>query len=93
MTTENILRSVPCGACGLPLGKHLNVVGTGRRAHWKFPSMGNVLTGTQGEAVAFLCDSCVDDQAPPLEAIEFVGEGEETTVKHHELRSLAPASL
>jgi hypothetical protein len=85
MTPENILRLCLCGACGSPLGKKLNVLSTGRLANWAFPTMGNILDGTNGEAVALLCDRCIKNGAAPFEAVEFVNE---TTVRTHEIASL-----
>lgn len=38
--------------------------------------MGNVLTGERGQAVAFLCDACIDKNKAPLRAVEFVGDRE-----------------
>lgn len=86
MNTDEILRLVPCCTCGASLGKTLNVVGTGRRAQWLYPVMGNVITGKMGEAVAFLCDKCVEKNAPPLAAVEFSDSG----VFRHPLDTLTP---
>jgi len=55
-----------------------------RKATWEYPVAGNVLTGESSEAVAIVCESCLDqkllnrersvvDAAPILEAVEFSG--------------------
>ena len=60
-----------CGACGGKIGRRLNIVSLRYRATWDYPCSGNVITGTDHEACAVLCDRCIDAKATIKEAIEM----------------------
>jgi len=71
MNEADIRRLCRCGACRGRIGRRINLVSLGRKATWEYPSAGNVLTGASGEAVAVVCDGCIDDKRDIVEAVEF----------------------
>lgn len=77
MNLRNIKEKGKCCRCKKPLqGSTLNMIRVPYKANWGYPTMGNILTGMKGAAVAFLCDQCVSDNPGaviPL-AVEFRGE-------------------
>lgn len=63
-----------CCACGKIIGDHgghINGVMLNRRAQWKYPVAGNIITGEKGKAVAIICDECFDKQKPVKHAVRF----------------------
>lgn len=83
-TVEKYRRLVRCSACGGSIGDRVNLVVLNRKATWKHPTAGNVLTGESGQAVAVCCDQCCDARRPPVEAVELNGD----TVTYHPVESL-----
>src|SRR5688572_4557583 len=85
MTPEEIVERVKCCTCGGSLqGSCLNLVGTDRAAAWRFPVIGNVLTGERARAASIVCDACLTK--PLLNAVEF--RGDEQAVVYHALATL-----
>jgi len=74
-TMDAYRRRVRCCACAgsLRRSKHVNLVSLQRRATWQYPVWRNVLTGEDGEAVAVVCDACLDANREIQEAVEFRG--------------------
>ncbi len=62
------------------------VVAMGRRATWANPVAGNVLTGREGEAVAIVCDRCLESDREIVRVVQI----EEETVIYHRVGSLEP---
>jgi len=86
---EWIRDKVECCCCGESMrnSKHLNFVQTGKRATWKYPATGNILTKQPCvEAMAILCDDCIDKRKKPLFAVEW--DNEHTTVEYHPIAAL-----
>lgn len=83
---------VNCCACGGSLleSPHVNLVLLKKRATWKHPTGGNVLTGYGPQATAVICDRCVEQEGAIIKlAVEFAGE----EVRYHpvaELEDLPP---
>jgi protein-arginine kinase activator protein McsA len=76
MEIELIRERVRCCACGGRMTKsgHVNLVSLGRRATWAYPIVGNVVSGRTGEAVAIVCDACLEGKREIQFAIEFDGD-------------------
>lgn len=74
MKVEEISQLVRCGACHGPLGERPNMIQLTKRATWKYPASGNLVTGYGPCAVAILCDACAEACHPILEAVEFNGQ-------------------
>jgi len=70
---EFIQAHVRCGACGGKIGR-VNLCALNRRATWKYPVSGNVISGDEGRAVAVLCDACIDSRRGIREAIEITDQ-------------------
>lgn len=88
MDLEQIAEKCRCGACGGTIaGGHINLYQLDKWAVWEHPAFGNVLTEEKQRACAVLCESCFDDRAPPIEAIEFSGDD----VVYHPLEELEDA--
>lgn len=74
-----------CACCGsIRMSRYVNLVAMGRRATWKYPVAANVLTGRDGEAVAVVCDGCIDSKREIRWAIETEGD----RVTYHLLKDL-----
>jgi len=89
MSDEWIKQNIECCYCGdsLKTSKYINLVQTGKKATWKYPTAGNVLLGKPPiEAVAILCDNCIDQKKKPLFAVEW--NNEHTQIEYHPLASL-----
>ena len=87
--TAEIRRKVRCSACRGPIRDRVNLVLLRRKATWRFPTAGNVLTGEEGHAVAICCEACIDGKRDVVEAVEFAGDA----VVYHsvsELEKLPP---
>lgn len=67
---------VNCCACGgsLQESPHVNLVLLTKRATWKHPTGGNVLTGYGPQATAAICDRCVEEKDPIKLAVELDGD-------------------
>lgn len=87
MDLERIAEKCRCGACGRGIGERVNIQLLDKWAVWEYPTHGNVLTSEKQRACAVMCDSCVADELPPLEAIEFSGDD----VIYHPLEELEDA--
>ena len=68
---KRLFRKARCRACGGKIGRVINLFMLDRKATWKYPTAGNVLTGESGRAMAILCDQCLDTGAVIREALEF----------------------
>jgi len=90
MTTLDLLKSANCCGCSLPMmqSPHVNLLSLGRYAKWNYPVSGNVLTGHQGEAVAVVCDDCIDAHKLVDTAIEIRGN----ECFYHPILDLEPVS-
>ncbi len=90
---KNRIRNANCCACGksMKLSINVNVVSLNKKATWPYPTWGNMLLKPGIErisrAVAVLCDECIENNRPAIEAIEI--EGEE--IKYHKLSDLEDA--
>ena len=92
MTGAEIAARCRCCACAGPV-ERANLVMLERRATWKYPTHGNVLIGSNGGAMAVVCDRCADGGRLPTEAVEFVngddgGPDDVTIVVYHPLTDL-----
>jgi hypothetical protein len=87
MEMDDIRRRARCCACGGPMRRspHMNLVCLERKAEWKYPQAGNVLTGEGGQAVAIVCDRCLDDKATIVNAVEF----RDGQILYHQVEQLA----
>ena len=76
MDSQQINKKVLCCACGnkMTSSKHINWVQLEQKAKWLFPTHGNILTGTEGLACAYICDQCYDAKISPVNAVEFQGD-------------------
>jgi hypothetical protein len=86
---EWIKSKVECCTCGGPIknSKYINMVQTGRKATWKYPTAGNILLGKPCiEALSILCDKCISQRKKPLFAVEW--DNEHTYVEYHPLAAL-----
>ena len=78
MTSDDIRLKVRCGACHGPLRSGpLCFVELRRKATWKYPTSGNVLTGEEGLATAIVCEACIDAKKEIVEAVEFAHASDE----------------
>lgn len=95
MSPENMLLVVDCCSCGKNLAaigsRFVNFLQTGKAAKWDYPTVGNVITGDAGEAVAIVCDHCLNQPsgAAIQSAVEFRNQDYGTSVHYHDLRHLA----
>lgn len=95
MSPETILRVVDCCSCRKNLAaigsRFVNFIQTGKAAKWNNPTVGNVITGDAGEAVAIVCDHCLAQPrgAEIHNAVEFRPGRNWTSVHYHDLRELA----
>lgn len=78
-----------CCACegSLESSNHINWVQIDKKATWKFPTWGNLLTDHDGMAVAYICDDCASGKKPE-QGLKFAVEFEGTTVIYHDLELL-----
>jgi hypothetical protein len=80
MTTEKILQVCMCCITGKPLTdcKSINFIQLNFRASWEFPVWGNFNTGHKHMAVAYVHDSCLDENGyvtgEVKSAVEFQGD-------------------
>jgi len=71
-----IRKRVRCCACGQPLSKgYINCVALPKKASWKFPAWGNVISGVDHGALAIVCDRCIEEGRKPRYAVEFSEDG------------------
>lgn len=97
MRPETILRLVDCCSCGKNLSaigtRFINFIQTGKSATWDNPTIGNVITGDAGEAIAIVCDHCLEQPAGAevKQAVEFRDMGHYTHVYYHDLSGLDEA--
>jgi hypothetical protein len=84
MDIKEMARRVHCCSCGGKI-RRINLVELDRRAAWKYPTAGNVITGEEGKAVAILCDPCIEHKVTITEAVEFTEGG---AVLYHPIESL-----
>jgi hypothetical protein len=79
--------------------RHLNLVALNKKAKWDFPTWGNVLIeGSEGRAVAIVCDHCVKKARKEGFKIKFAveiasridenGEAVYTDIKYHPVEEL-----
>jgi hypothetical protein len=76
MELERFKKIGKCCACKayLKYSESLNMAALNYHASWQYPTMGNILTGASGQAVAYLCDQCYDSGNPDIKfAVEFSG--------------------
>ena len=82
------MNNVVCCSCGCKLmaGVGLNMVVTSRRATWKCPVFGGLdVPDCPARAIAIICNACARDNVPPVDCVEFQGNG---LVQYHELKNL-----
>ena len=86
-SSEFFRRLVRCCACcgSMAASPHCNLVAISRRAAWKHPVVGNLLTAREGEAVAVVCDACLEAEREIRWAVEIEGE----RVAYHRVQDLA----
>lgn len=63
-----------CCACKRIIGKngkHVNGVILNRLAEWKYPTVGNIVTGEKGKALAIVCDKCLKNNTNIKYAVKF----------------------
>lgn len=93
MDMDQIRSRVECCCCSRLLDecgtKHINGVQLNYAAKWKSPVCGNVISGSDGTAMAFVCDECLAAEKPISFAVEFRGD----TVVYHPVETLDPAPL
>jgi hypothetical protein len=65
------------------------MIGLKVMAEWKYPVMGNFLTGAKGQAMAYLCNVCYAGGIAPKYAVEFV-DGKQDDLKYHPVETLKP---
>lgn len=77
MTCEDFEKQMmeeKCCACDGIIGENgenINLVQLRRMATWKYPTSGNILTGTKNLAVAAVCNVCIENNVPIKFAIRF----------------------
>ncbi len=54
--------------------QHLNMIALRHFAKWEYPTIGNVLTGQSGRAVAVVCDGCIERPRDISFAVETRGD-------------------
>lgn len=86
---ERYRRIVRCGGCGGKLGQVLNLMQLDLQATWDYPCACNVITGENHQAVAILCDACIEAHVQPREAVEIDGE----VVRYHAVGDLRRTEL
>ena len=75
------LLEIECCACNERIGTNgtlINVIVLDKKAGWKYPVAGNVITGEYGRAIAIICDKCVRERKLPKFAIKFNWSGKTT---------------
>jgi hypothetical protein len=99
-STEWILDTHKCCKCGRMMKdtntKYVNIVQLPYAATWKYPVMGNVITGQSGLACAVICDECQKDPEPvkyAMEYLELVGEGGADSIVYHIITELEPVTI
>jgi hypothetical protein len=79
-----VMATHKCCACGSFIrdtkSKFINLVQTNYKASWKYPVMGNVITGGYGFACAIICDDCCTNKKMITKVLEYDGE---RIVYHH----------
>ena len=79
MTCEDFEKQMmkeKCCACNCVIGENgenINLVQLQHIATWKYPTSGNILTGTKNHAVAAVCNVCIENNVPINYAIRFDG--------------------
>lgn len=82
------MNNVVCCSCGCKLvaGVGLNLKVTSKRATWKCPVFGGLdIPDCPARAIAIICNVCFRDNVPPVDCVEFQGNG---LVQYHELEKL-----
>lgn len=75
-----------CGNCTAAMSEseHLNMVQVKRKAQWRFPVWGNLLTGEDTMALALMCDKCLEEHKPVMFCIEV----RNNTILYHAIELL-----
>ena len=82
------MNNVFCCACGCKFvaGVGFNMMVTSKRATWKCPVFGGLdIPDCPARAIAIICNACARDNVPPVDCVEFLGNG---LVQYHELKNL-----
>lgn len=88
-TEEKIKECVKCCACGesLSTSRYINTICLDKKATWRYNTWGNVLIpGSEGRAVAIVCDECIEQKREPEYAVEW--DNDMTEVRYHLISDL-----
>lgn len=90
MNTVKIQENCKCCSCEKSLkdSKFLNSTSFLLKAKWEYPTWGNIITGEEKLALAYICDECYMLKSQAKFAVEF---GENDSINYHPLSDLEEA--
>jgi hypothetical protein len=92
MDFETLIRTKgKCCATDLPIStsESINLVGLNKIATWKFPIVGNVLTGEHGKAAALVHDDAINPDGSLKCEIKYAIEFKGDDILYHPIDQLA----
>jgi hypothetical protein len=90
MSFEEIREKGKCCITEKPLRdcKHFNIVQIDKKAKWKYPVWGDLISGIDNMAIAIVHDDCLEPEGNIIGEIRYAIEATDTKIIYHPISEL-----